>query len=338
MEIENASATDTDKSLLTAWNDDLEATIAKLEGTAPETVQEVSKAEEKVPEKAEDEEKVQEKPAPVARALAQLSAREAKIAEREKALEAAEKAAKEKELAEKGAPKAAVPGNVAVALRRDPVGYIKSLGFSDEEAASVFRAGMADILGDKAPEGYRQLKANSALEARFKELELQNAELKAAVEAKEQAAQAAQVQASQAQIVQAYQADVIKYATGDEGKQGAPLVARALSDEEDRSEAMQELMGIVMEDARAKLARGERGAAPLTPAEAIAELEKRYKKFQKRLGLDSTPSQVEQKKVTPSLNNRATTPSVAQTTKTGGNEPFDLDKATAAALEKHGLK
>lgn len=291
-------------------------------------------AEEKDGEKLHADKAKDEKPevkAPLAKGLAKLAAEQAALEKARKEFEEERKAF----LAGKTDKAAPPPDAAALALqlRRSPLEALKALGFDDSEAANVLRAGMADLMGDKAPEAYRKLKGEIGLEARFRELEAQNLSLRNEIRQREEAAQkAAQeraVQEQQAQLVTQYQNDVRKYLGGD-GSKDAPLVSRLF--EADAEMVMSELFEVVMQDAQAKIAAGRTDASPLTPAEAAKVLEARHAKRRDLYGSTSQGPA----RTPPGLTGASRT--VAANPPPKANEEFDLDASLNRALSSWGLK
>lgn len=291
------------------------------------------KPEEKDGDKLHADKAKDEKPevkAPLAKGLAKLAAEQAALEKARKEFEEERRAFQ----AERGKP--AVPPDaaaLALQLRRSPLEALKALGFDDSEAANVLRAGMADLMGDKAPEAYRKLKGEIGLEARFRELEAQNLSLRNEIRQREEAAQkAAQERAAaeqQTALVTQYQNDVRKYLGGD-GSKDAPLVSRLF--EADAEMIMSELFEVVMQDAQAKIAAGRTDAAPLTPAEAAKVLEARHAKRRDLYGSTSQGPA----RTPPGLTGASRT--VAANPPPKANEDFDLDASLNRALNSWGLK
>lgn len=188
----------------------------------------------------------------VARALKRVAAREQAVAEREKAV-------KQDRPAEQVWTKARQKANLYEYIE-------KELGL---DPGTATRALMARVLGDKAPDEYRnldqRLKDEGARDGALDELRSEITSLKAKLEGKDQSDTAASIRAE-------YQKELDTHLTGDLSTY--PNAAKAMKD--DREWAVGALWTIISADAKAKAERVRQGGpleAPLSPAEAVKALE-----------------------------------------------------------------
>lgn len=186
----------------------------------------------------------------VARALKRIAERERAVAERENAVA---------KPAEQAWTKARQKANLFEYIE-------KELGM---DPGTATRALMARVLGDKAPDEYRnldqRLKDEGNRDAAMDELRGEITSLKAKLEGKDQSDTAAKIRAD-------YQRELDTHLTGDLSTY--PNASKAMQD--DREWAVGALWTIVSADARAKAERVRSGGAPeapMTPAEAMKALD-----------------------------------------------------------------
>lgn len=248
----------------------------QLETTDEPTSQEAAPAEEEPEqETAPDEQaggEAHTDQEPESKALKRIIQREAKLREDKEAFEAkeAEYQAKLQEY-EQAKQLAAV----------DPISYLKTLGFSQENLIDLAKAAYYESLGDQAPTEYRGQKESLALK---REVEA----LKARLEAKEK-----QPEAAPNEALAAYQNELLETTKSfDPGQY--PSVAKIVDSYSEMTVAA-DMLAVAQEYAERKGGMG----APLTPEQCLAEVEQRYQEMLSKLSpqvAEQTPAKQEAKK------------------------------------------
>lgn len=233
-----------------------------------EPTQEAAPAEEK-PKAKQDEQAGGEAHAdqePESKALKRILAREAKLREEKESFEASQAEFKTKLQEYEQAKRAAAA---------DPISYLKTLGFSQENLIDLAKAAYYESLGDMAPNEYRGQKESLALK---REVE----QLKARLEAKEKQPEAAP-ETNEALV--AYQNELLE-ATKSFDVEQYPSVARIVDSYSEMTVAA-DMLAVAEEYAQQ---RGGVGA-PLTPEQCLMEVEHRYNEMLAKL----TPQVAEQR-------------------------------------------
>lgn len=221
-------------------------------------------AEGSTKDQKDREEQEQSQHPSLARAMKRLSEREAKI-------EALEK--KYKTLETEGITKQVGNGTKNIGLmtqfQRDPLAALQGLGFDNTQAQTILRAGLARVMGDKAPDSYKAITKDLQLEARFAESQAELQKLRDELNTERRAK-------AERDYVTQYQTEVSTYLGNPSGSE-TPLTAKLFSTQ--RDVAMSQIMEIVMSDANEKIRSGRSDAQPLTPGEAAAKLEKKLEQY-----------------------------------------------------------
>lgn len=225
-----------------------------------ETTQEAAPAEEE-PEPEQDEQtggEAHTDQEPESKALKRILAREAKLREDRETFEAEIDEWKEYLLEFEQAKKSATI---------DPISYLKTLGFSQENLIDLAKAAYYESLGDMAPNEYRGQKESLALK---REVE----QLKARLEAKEKQPEAAP-ETNEALV--AYQNELLE-ATKSFDVEQYPSVARIVDSYSEMTVAA-DMLAVAEEYAQQKGGVG----APLTPEQCLMEVEHRYNQMLSKL-------------------------------------------------------
>jgi len=240
------------------WYNDQEPSEASIESQEqPEPAKEAAAEVEAEDEQAgsEDPKFVQEaqKEAtaePESKALKRILSREAKLREDKTAFETEQKEFKDKLAQYEAAKKHA---------EVDPIGYLQTLGVTQEKLTDIARAAYYESLGDSAPDEYKGQKESLALKRRL-------AELEARLEAKE----AAPEKGANKEAFKAYQDSMIE-ATKTFDTEKFPSVARVV-DAYSEADVAADMFAVAQSYAEQMNGQG----AALTPEQCMAEVENRY--------------------------------------------------------------
>lgn len=264
------------------------------------------------PEVSDEELAASAKSAIVDRALKRIAERERRVAEREKAVEKAPERRWNK-----------------ATIAADLYGFLEAQGVQDP--GRVIRAGMARVLGDKAPDEYRrlgdQLKDEGSRDETTEGLREEISALKARLEQQDQSRTAARYVAD-------YQAQLDTHLGGDLTQY--PNLANSLKN--DRDWTVGSMWEIIRADSRAKaqaMKPGQPLPEPITPAQVLETMERELGSIARRLGVtEPKPAQ------TKSKDEQAPTAQVARKTLTAvqptkppqGTDPDDIDGNFKEAL------
>ena len=303
-------------SALDSWLND-EATQAEAKGNQEQAGKDSAKAGGSSDsgaadsKEAETKKETQESHPSLARALKKLAEREAELDQLKKSYETTKKAG--------DATKNVGSGPVTMTdFQRDPAMALQKLGFDENQAATVLRAGLATIMGDKAPDSYKGLLRDQKLEARFAESQSELQKLRDELQTERR-------QSAEKAYVEQYRTQVSTYLGGENE---VPLVSKLYA--QNRDECVGNIMQIVMADAGAKIRAGQNDAMPLSEREAAKILESKLEKLKSVFVENAQKASTASAK--PNLSNKDTRPSGQ--TKQPEDEELPVDKMVDIYLQR----